>query len=72
MSEIKKRPENPDTDMEERKRGKSWKKDVFLGIALIVIGLPMLAVKFGILFMVLGIFFAVSGICEKISRNKEV
>lgn len=44
-----------------------WKKDIFLGISLIIIGLPMLVVKFGILFILLGIFFAIGGLCEKIS-----
>jgi predicted RNA-binding Zn-ribbon protein involved in translation (DUF1610 family) len=51
-------------DMETQSR--KWKRDIFLGIALIIIGLPMLAVKFGIVFILLGIFIAISGLCERI------
>lgn len=45
---------------------RKWKKDVFLGIALIIIGLPMLVVKFGIIFILFGIFIVISGLCERI------
>jgi DNA-directed RNA polymerase subunit RPC12/RpoP len=51
-------------DMETQAR--KWKKDLFLGIALIIIGLPMLAVRFGIIFILIGLFIAISGLCERI------
>lgn len=56
---------------DKKKQLNKWKKDLFLGISLVIIGLPMLVVKFGIVFILLGIFFAIGGLCEKISMKEK-
>lgn len=57
------------SEADKGKQAKGWKKDVFLGVSLIIVGLPMLSIKFGILLIVIGLFCAISGLCERLSMK---
>lgn len=67
MGETEKRAE------EAKKAGTgSWKTDVIMGIAIVVIGLPFFAADYemaGIVMAVVGIFCVISGLCRRAAKK---